>query len=413
MDNYYYETLGLSRTATTSEIKKKYKELALIHHPDKVPDEKKEESEKKFKEITEAYSILTDPEKRKIYDDFGREGINRQHMGPSAEDINNIFKHMFHFQMPFAHFGGNNRPFSNNNTQHDIRINELLTLKEVFTGKKITKEIKRNKLCESCDGTGFTDKQTHTCPKCNGIGNIIRIQQIANGFSTRMQEICNICKGSGIDSPNNPKCTDCNGRKIIEETFNIEYEFPPGTIASDVIILKNVGHEITKGVRSNIIISVSEQQDATFKRYLQIGRAMDPSNLLIEIQITLAESLCGFKKNIQNINGETITLTESNIIKNDEIKFIENYGVPIKNTDKRGKLFIKYNITYPAKLSNNQKAKILDALNGKKHDHQIVHNSNTKNIDDYVPDLRNDVVNESSESDHEHVPDQEPECNNQ
>lgn len=416
-DNHYYDILGISREATISDVKKKYRELVLKFHPDKVEDDKKEEAERKFKEISEAYTILSNPEKRKIYDERGRDGLNQQHMGPNADEINamfaNIFKHNHAFNNIFGNMFGGGPHFGNQHQQQSdiINLDEIIDLKDVFTGKKVKKDISRKNICVPCEGTGFVDKNDHKCSKCKGVGTIKHVDQINANFFKQYFGNCDVCQGSGFDNNQIPKCEECKGKKFVYENFTLEFEIQPGAAMNDQIRFEKVGNEFidsttSEKLRSDVVITINEHPDPVFKRYINFGNNIDPSNLLIELEISLAESLCGFKRKMPHIApGEGITIVESDIIKQDDIRFIENKGAPIKNSKARGKLFIKYNVTYPSKLKNMTKSKIFEALTGKKYDHSYT--SNTKNVEDYVKKVENETEHNGNEDD------TVQECNNQ
>ena len=231
----YYEVLGVDRGASADEIKKAYRKAALKYHPDKNPGDK--EAEEKFKEAAEAYDVLSNPDKKARYDQFGHEGMNAgaggfgggfSGGGFSMEDIFSQFGDIFggHFGGGFGGFGGSSRGGRRVNRGSDLRIKVKLSLKEVVNGT--TKKLKINKdiACDQCGGTGAKDKDSYTtCKTCNGAGYV---SQVVNTFFGRTQttQPCPNCHGEGkvITSP----CPKCHGEGVVRGEEVIEIKIPAG-----------------------------------------------------------------------------------------------------------------------------------------------------------------------------------------
>lgn len=355
----YYEILEIKRDATPSDIKKAYHKLALKWHPDKNKDPNAVE---KFKLISEAYDTLSTPEKKSIYDQYGKEGLNKNHMEFDDRNMFNIFEQIFGGQM-FGNFGGfgnnmfnpifGNQQFSFQQVSPDANIDilEKLTLKDVCTGKKITREIDRKTLCVSCDGTGSKDKKNNVCETCHG-NKLVR-QEIRHANMIQISTIpCPTCRGSGSSIRN--QCEKCKGNKYVTEKYKFTFDIQKGSIEKDTIILNGVGHEFTNGSsnrsRGNITIHIQLEQDEQFRRNLVINDnvKMSPYDLLTTLHVNIAESLCGFTKIIKNVDGSDVEVSSDSIVFHHDFIKINDAGLPIAtsantshhNSKTRGNLYV-------------------------------------------------------------------------
>ena len=364
MEKSYYDVLGVSKTANQKEIKKQYHKLASQYHPDKLPEDQKEYGEKMFKEIAEAYEVLKDDEKRKIYDQFGKEGL-RQGGGPNMDDfMGGIFSQMFGQQ-------------KKKDVAPPIQIIESMTLEEIYFGKKYKKTFDRYNLCKSCNATGFEDKQSHKCSTCKGQGKIIKMMQVGPGMIQQAMVNCTSCSGSGSDqSTNLKKCQTCKGKHVTLSQFTIDIEIPAGVRNKEVITIMNEGHELpeddqytdhktnTKITRGSLQIIIHELDHSTYKRSVSInGNPVNFANILIEINISLAESLCGFTRQIKHLDNTELFISSHNIIRDNAIQYIHGKGLPVRGKSyKFGDLIVKFNVEYPKKFSEQQKNEIYKLL---------------------------------------------------
>lgn len=344
MSKDYYEILGIEKTATEEDIKKSYRKLAIKWHPDKNPGNK-EEAETKFKEISEAYGVLSDSEKRNIYDKYGEKGV-QQHEGGggsgghSPEDIFNMF---FGGRSPF---GGTEEMYEAQTKKTDPKVVEIPTnLKEMYTGskKKITLKLKR--LCNDCNGEG--GKNMKNCDGCNGRGIIVINRMIGPGMVQRMQTVCEKCNGSKKIAEK--KCNTCNGNKvtIMEQPFILDIE--PGTENGTQKIFQDMGDQLPDEIKGDVIFIVKETNNTLFKR---VG-----NNLIFNHTIKLCDSIIGTNISFNHINGEKILFKEDNMIKENAYTIVKNKGMPISNQPgKFGNLYVVYSIEYPdKKLSYSEK----------------------------------------------------------
>lgn len=358
----FYEILDISKSATPEEIKKAYRKMAIKWHPDKNP-ENKEEAESKFKEITEAYEILSNQEKRDIYDKYGHEGLSNDG-GQSADFMEDMIKRMFGM-------GGMMGGDSDDEEVAPIQIIENCTLEELYTGKKVKRKITRHSLCNKCNGMGTNDGIEHVCKKCKGSGVVIR--NIQSGFMVQVvQEKCKDCMGTGIDK-SCTKCPKCKGTRANKEEVEISCDIPKGAYEKYTIEIENMGNEIPQNERkgknrSDVNIIVNELPHNVFKRSFIIkGKKEypDPADLLMELEIDLAESLCGFQKKIKHLDGSEFTINYEHIIKHGDVFVIENKGMPTLNNNKYGDLYVSVKINYPKEIPKNQQNKLWQILTNK------------------------------------------------
>jgi DnaJ-class molecular chaperone len=385
----YYQILGLKRSADLSEIKKAYHRLALKWHPDK---NKSPEAGDLFKKISEAYDILSSPEKKSIYDRFGKEGLQQNHMNFDESHIFDVFNSFFGGafgpmgpmgQMP--PFGGPNMgqfgPFGPRQQQvqmEDLIVTENIKMSEVYTGKKLHKTVERRSMCSSCHGTGSDDGQAHPCTQCKG-HKIVQQQTNMGPIITIRTVACPVCQGTGANLKEH-LCGGCQGRKTVSETYNFDLEIPIGHLETDVIKMRDEGHyhpETHK--RSDLIIRVVIEEHPLFKRGSRLNeKQLSPYDLIMSINLELAESLCGCVKIINLPNGQQISVNVTEIIHDGDVYVIEGHGLPKRNQEK-GYLYLIFNVKTVTQLTVDQRKVLWETLTGKPYI-------------DYNKDKNNDMV---------------------
>ena len=261
----YYEVLGVEKSASEAEIKKAYRKLAIQYHPDKNPGDK--EAEEKFKEAAEAYSVLSDKDKRARYDQFGHEGMGAAGAGGfgnfSDFDLNDIFSSVFgHGFSGFGGFGGGfgggGRTQQRKFRGSDLRVKVKLNLKDISTGVEKKFKLKKYVVCNHCHGSGAEgDGGTETCPTCHGTGSVTRTQQSIFGMM-QTQSVCPQCNGEGKIIKN--KCKHCEGEGIVYGEEVVEVKIPAGVAEGMQLTVNGKGNAGKhNGIPGDLLVVVEEE----------------------------------------------------------------------------------------------------------------------------------------------------------
>ena len=339
-NNDYYKVLGISKNASEDDIKKNYRKLSLKYHPDRNQDNKAE-CERIFKRIGEAYDVLSDKQKRTIYDQLGKDGL-QGHNSAGSGNVNpfEMFSSMFGGDMFGGMHGfpfGGQRPQQRKKEQHLEKIN--LSLEQVYSGYKEIRKVLVSSTCRVCEGFGSTDIQK--CSKCNGVGVVNHVQQLAPGFMAQTRGPCNQCSGKGKIVSGNKKCLTCVGNKKTDHPHNLNIEFPPGIDKGDALQMEIDDH--------HFVFTVSLDAHPLFQR--------DGCNLILEKDITLCDALCSVEIPIKLLNGQMIIVKtpEDMVIKPNTIHVLPGLGLPIRGQHSFGDLKIVFNIIFPNRISNDRK----------------------------------------------------------
>ena len=364
----YYEILGVPKNASERDIKKAFKAATLKYHPDKNQGKEKE-CEEIFKKIVEANSVLSDKDKRDTYDKYGKQGLG-ENGGMNQDDLQDILKNMFGNKFPFGGFPfGQNHDDDSDDDIPDVQTVVDLTLEDLYSGKHITKTIERGCMCEACDGTGSEDKKNHICEHCKGRGMVTVVRQMGPMIQ-QMSQPCNKCNGKGGDK--SKQCKVCNGNKGVTKKYTFECEIPKGAYSRYDILIPNEGNEIPKESRksnkkrTDIKLIVREAPHNTFKHMFVIEGKKDepdPSDLLININISLAESLCGFVKKINHLDGKQHNLSYNKLVKHGEVIVFKGLGMPsLEKENDFGDLCASISIDYPDDITSDKKGRLWQIL---------------------------------------------------
>ena len=362
----YYEVLGVGKNANADEIKKAYRKAAIKYHPDKNPGDK--EAEEKFKEAAEAYDVLSNPDKRARYDQFGHAGMSGaagagggfggfSGGGFSMEDIFSQFGDIFggHFSGGFSGFSGSSRGQRSQrvNKGSDLRVRVKLTLAEIAKGT--TKKLKISKLvaCDKCGGSGAKDSNAYsTCPTCNGSGYVTRVE---NTFFGRMQtqSVCPTCGGTGkvITS----KCDKCGGEGVVRGEEVVEIRIPAGVGEGMVLTVAGKGNAARQGgVNGDLLVVIDEERNPELVR--------DGNDLIHNLNITVPTALLGGSVEIPTVDGRVKIKIDPGTHAGKVLR-LRGKGLPDVNGYGTGDLLVVVDITVPAKLSAEEK-RLVEQLAG-------------------------------------------------
>ena len=350
----YYEVLGVEKGASADEIKKAYRKTALKYHPDRNPDNK--EAEEKFKEAAEAYDVLSNPDKRARYDQFGHAGMDGGAAGSgfggfgagdfSMEDIFAQFGDIFGGGFGF---GGGGRSRQRTNRGSDIRVRVSLTLDEIANG--VTKKLKLNKniTCDRCGGSGAKDSSSRvTCSNCNGAGYVMQVQNTIFG-RMQSQSVCPVCGGQGTVIKD--KCDKCSGEGFVKGSEVVEFKIPAGVAEGMMITVSGKGNAARQGgVNGDLLVVIEEQADPRFIR--------DGANLIHNLTIPVTTALIGGDVEVPTITGKA----KINIAAGTQagkVLRLRGKGLPALNSygsyNGTGDLLVVVDIAIPASLNSEEK----------------------------------------------------------
>ena len=348
----YYEVLGLQKGATEEEIKKAFRKMAMKYHPDRNPDDK--EAEEKFKEVNEAYAVLSDPDKKSKYDRFGHAGVDPNAGFGGAGGFDGGFGG-FDFSDIFDMFGGGfsggRRSASRRNGPTKGRdLQKTLTIEFTEAVFGCDKEIELNKLvkCKTCNGEGTAPgTQKHTCDACGGTG---QVSQVSNTPFGRIQNVttCSKCGGTGqiIDTP----CPDCRGTGSVRKNVKIKISIPAGVDTDSVIPIRGQGEPgANGGPNGDLYIVINVKPHSTYKR-----RGDD---LYLDLPIRFDQAALGAKVSVPGFN-ETYSYTIPAGTQTGSNFRLKGKGVKNPRTGRYGDLFVKVIVEIPTKLSSKEKKAI-------------------------------------------------------
>ena len=343
----YYAALGLQKGASDDEIKKAFRKLAIKYHPDKNKGDK--EAENKFKEINEAYQVLSDPEKKERYDRFGTVDFDGSGFGGGGFGGGFDFSEMGGFGDIFESFfgggGGSSRRRNGPQKGADIEERINLTFEEAVFGVEKEINIDRNENCESCKGSGAKEGTSKkTCPTCNGQGQV-RVQRQTPLGSFVSTSTCNNCGGTGsvIEEP----CTSCRGKGQVRKRRTITVKIPAGVDTGNIMPLRGQGHHgINNGQPGDLYILINV---ASSKQFTRKG-----NDIYIDTNISMGKAALGTEITVPTVDGD-VKYTIPAGTQSGTLFRLKGKGVPRVNSEGRGDQYVKVIVDIPKNLNEKQK----------------------------------------------------------
>ncbi|MFH1201270.1 MAG: molecular chaperone DnaJ [Candidatus Omnitrophota bacterium] len=355
----YYEILGVKKSASLEEIKKAYREMALRYHPDRVEASQKKEAEEKFKEISEAYAVLSDAQKRALYDQYGHAGIDQKYTYEDifkGADFSSIFEGLSDFgfggglfeeifgDAGFNIFGTRSGRGARRVTRgRDIEYSVSISLEDAYQGKEISIQVPRYEICKVCSGQGAKPgtKKT-TCPQCKGRGQVV----VSSGFF-QLAQTCPGCRGQGsiISTP----CTNCRGEGRIKAVHKLQVKIPPGVDSGSSLRLKREGEEGIDA-KGDLYVIIDVKEHPVFARH--------HDDIYLEVDVDMVTACLGGELDVRTLNGNVLMKVPPGT-QPGKIFRLKGRGMPQLHGYGRGDELVKVNVTIPTSLTLEQK-KVLE-----------------------------------------------------
>lgn len=349
----YYEILGVAKNASVDEIKKAYRTAALKHHPDRVPQDQKKEAEEKFKEISEAYAVLSDSQKRSLYDQYGHAGIDQKYAYEDifrGADFSSIFQGMgdafgggifddIFGDLGFDIFGGRSRRGARSRRGRDLEIAVAITLEQAAAGTEKTITVPRYEICPTCSGSGAKPgTRKSTCPQCKGSGRTV----ISSGFF-QLAQTCSRCRGEGsiIQTP----CPECHSQGRVKINRKLKVKIPAGVETGSHLRIRNEGEAGTSG-RGDLYVIIDVRSHALFDRY--------NNDIMAEAAVSLSTAVLGGEIEVATLNGR-VKMKIPPGTQSGKIFRLKGKGIPDVHGRGCGDELVKINVRIPTQLNSAQR----------------------------------------------------------
>ncbi len=335
----YYEILGVPRDADQETIKRAFRKLALKYHPDRNPDDP--DAERKFREAAEAYEVLSNPEKRALYDRYGHAGLQGQQVAPDFSSMEDIFDHLLRdFLGPgWDSFFGGSRAARRGQRGRDLRTEVVISLEEAARGVTKLIEIQRREWCTRCRGSGVEPgRRPVACAYCGGAGEVVRMSGMFRVVTT-----CPACHGQGTVIPEAARCSECDGAGRVRVRRRLEIVIPPGVDTGTQLHIPAEGEPGSNGAtRGDLYCTVVVRDHPLFQRH---GR-----DLLIEVPISYPQAVLGAEIEVPTLEGPERVRIEPGT-QSGSVIVLRGRGMPDPRGGRRGDLIVRVFIEVPKKVT--------------------------------------------------------------
>lgn len=320
-----YKILGIEKTATNAQIKKAFRKKAMSLHPDKGGDPEA------FKECQKAYEILSDAEKRELYDQYGEKGV--ENGGPTGGgDLFDLFSGR-------GRGGGRGRKRKGQDVVFPLKVD----LETLYNGGSKKLRLSRNVLCPTCNGAGGKDgKSPETCRGCRGQGVRVVVRQLGPGMIQQMQTQCPDCDGQGTTMREEDKCDDCHGKRVSKEKKLIEVFVPKGAENHHKIYFRGEADQAPDTEPGDVVVVIEQKEHPVFKR--------DGPNLILQKTISLVDALCGYEFSVQHLDGRWVKVATlpGQLVRPNDVLRVADQGMPYPRSPfQHGSIFVKFDIEFP------------------------------------------------------------------
>ncbi|KAJ5387015.1 hypothetical protein N7509_009556 [Penicillium cosmopolitanum] len=360
----YYKILGIDKTASDKDVKRAYRTLSKKFHPDKNPND--ENAREKFVEIADAYDVLSTSSLRKIYDQYGHDGVEQHRKGGSAgggrgNDPFDLFSRFFGGGGHFGHAPGARRG-------PDMEVRAALPLRDFYNGREINFLVEKQQICDSCEGTGSKDREVVTCDRCSGRGMVIQKHMLAPGMFQQVQMACDKCGGQGKQVKN--PCPVCAGQRVVKKGVETSASIEPGMGKGTRLVFENEADESPDWVAGDLIVVLDEQEpelgaseeertDGTFFR--RKGK-----DLFWKEMLSLREAWMGeWTRNVTHLDGHAVALSRKRgeVVQPFSVETVVGEGMPFyseghlhdhheEGEDEPGNLYIEYVVVLPDQMES-------------------------------------------------------------
>ncbi|KIM65128.1 hypothetical protein SCLCIDRAFT_1212624 [Scleroderma citrinum Foug A] len=385
----YYDLLEVPVDASDIDLKKAYRKKALRLHPDKGGDPEL------FKEVTHAYEVLSDADKRRIYDARGEAGLSEQG-GMGGMDPQDLFSQLFGGGSFFGGGGARNQVRKTKDLVHRVQA----TLEDLYRGKTTKLALTRNILCSKCSGRGGKEGAVRPCGGCNGRGVKFIVRQMGPMIQ-QMQSSCDECNGTGEVINPKDRCSNCKGKKVFPEKKILEVHIDKGMKGGQTIIFHGESDQSPNAESGDVVIVIDEKPHERFKR--------QENNLVTELDVDLLTALGGGEVAIKHLDDRALVIrfVPGEVIKNEAVRVIRGQGMPSQRHHEPGDLYVKFNVQFPDSIDPSSIPLLEKALPRRNPLPHFPRNVHLEEVDTDEPDARSSaraVTDDAMDEDHDGEP---------